>query len=196
VRVRGLLAGQTTKVFAVIVIGPPGSGKTSVLTALHDLLADCDVEHAAIEVEALAWTHPATSDAESFRHLGSMVRSYEAAGHRLFLVGATATSPDYLAAVVAAVAADEHLVVRLEADPATLRRRIVAREPAEWSGLPRLLDAVDEIALVSRSLEDVHLVSLTEGASPVDVATEIQRTRPDFLGGTTFSPLEPGPRSR
>ena len=175
-------AGQTTKVFAVVVTGPPGSGKTSVLTALHDLLADSDVAHAVIEVEAVAWAHPPISDERSFRHLESMCRAYEAAGCRLIVVGATATSADYLAAIVAAVAADDYLVVRLEAHPRTLRERIIAREPVEWSGLRQLLDATDEIALVSRSLEDVHLVCSTEDASPPAVAAEIRRARPEVLG--------------
>jgi Ni2+-binding GTPase involved in maturation of urease and hydrogenase len=48
--------------FSVVVIGPPGSGKTSVLTALHDVLADSDVAHAVVEVEAIAWAHPPIAD--------------------------------------------------------------------------------------------------------------------------------------
>jgi hypothetical protein len=176
-------------VFAVVVIGPPGSGKTRVLTALHDLLADSDVAHAVIEVEAVAWAHPPISDEQSFRHLESICRTYKDAGCELILVGATATSGDYLAALVAAIDADDYLVVRLEADPLTLRERITAREPAEWSGLPRLLDAVDEIALVSSSLEDVHLVYSTEDASPLAVAAQIRRARPEVLGGNAQSPL-------
>ena len=135
------------RVFAVVVIGAPGSGKTSVLTALHDALADDDVAHAVIEVEALAWAHLPISDAQSFQHLASLCDAYKAAGCELFIVGATATSVDYLAGVVSAVEADEYLVVGLDADPRTLRKRIVACEPPEWSGLPQLLDAVDEIAL-------------------------------------------------
>jgi energy-coupling factor transporter ATP-binding protein EcfA2 len=169
-------------VFAVVVIGPPGSGKTSVLTALHDVLADSDVAHAVIEVEALAWTHPAIEDAQSFQHLESMCRMYEVAGSRLILVGATATSADYLAAVVEAVGADDYLVVRLEANPLTLRQRLSAREPAEWSGLPQLLDVTEQIALVSRSLEGVHLVCSTEDASPLAVAAQIREARPEVLG--------------
>jgi hypothetical protein len=75
--------------------------------------------------------------------------------------------------------------VRLEADPLTLRERITAREPAEWSGLPQLLDAVNEIALASRSLGDVHLVCSTEDASPLAVGAQIRRARPEVLGGNS-----------
>jgi Ni2+-binding GTPase involved in maturation of urease and hydrogenase len=38
-------------VFAVLIAGPPGAGKTSVPTALVDALSDDDVAHAAVEVE-------------------------------------------------------------------------------------------------------------------------------------------------
>jgi Ni2+-binding GTPase involved in maturation of urease and hydrogenase len=33
-------------VFAVLLAGPPGAGKTSVLTALHDALSDDDLASA------------------------------------------------------------------------------------------------------------------------------------------------------
>jgi AAA domain len=169
-------------VFAVVLIGPPGSGKTTVLTALHDVLTDSDVPHAVIEVEALAWTHPPLADEVARRHLRLFCRAHEKAGQRLILVGATATSAEYLDAVLAAVAADDSLVVRLGADSSTLRERIVKREPAEWPGLPRLLEAADEIAAVSGSLEEVQLVCSTQDASPPAVARQIRRARPDVLG--------------
>lgn len=166
--------------FAVVVIGPPGSGKTSVLTAFHDVLADDDVAHAVVEVEALAWSHPPVADTQSFRHLSTLCRAYAAAGFDLIVVGATATSDDYLAAVVDAVEADASLVVRLEANPHTLRERIIAREPPEWSGLSRLLAAADEIAASSKSLSGVHVVCSTEGVSPLAVAAQIREGLPNL----------------
>jgi shikimate kinase len=169
-------------VFAVVVVGPPGSGKTSVLTALHDLLADSDVAHAVIEAEAVAWAHPPAGDEQTFRHLESLCRMYDEAGCELILVGATATSGDYMARLFAAVRAADHLVVRLEANPSTLRERIVDREPPEWSGLRHLVDATEQIARASSSLEGVDLVCSTEDSSAVAVADRIQRARPKILG--------------
>jgi Ni2+-binding GTPase involved in maturation of urease and hydrogenase len=54
--------------FTLVITGPPGAGKTSVLTALVDSLTDHDVPHAAIELDTLAWTHPALSDDLWLRH--------------------------------------------------------------------------------------------------------------------------------
>ena len=159
---------------AVVVIGPPGSGKTSAITALHDLLADDDVGHAVVELEAVAWSHPPLTDEQSFMHLSSMCRLYAQAGFHLIVVGATATSQRYLAGVIEAIGADDTLVVRLDADALTLRQRIIAREPAGWSGLSRLLDAAAEIAPLSRSLSGVDLDCSTDHVPPATVAALIR----------------------
>jgi tRNA uridine 5-carbamoylmethylation protein Kti12 len=66
-------------VFAVVLTGPPGAGKTSVLTALVDALSDDDIAHAAVEVETLVWTHPALTDEQWARHVRSACELYRAA---------------------------------------------------------------------------------------------------------------------
>jgi energy-coupling factor transporter ATP-binding protein EcfA2 len=87
----------------ILITGPPGSGKTSVLTALADALSDDDVPHAAVEVEALAWTHPALDDERRLAHVRTVC-----AGHALVLLADTAETPGDLAALIAASGADEH----------------------------------------------------------------------------------------
>jgi recombinational DNA repair ATPase RecF len=69
-------------VFAVVVIGAPGAGKTSVLEALSDALLVDDIRHF---------------------------------GYERLLVAATVETDADLRAVVAAVGAEDHAVVRLEA---------------------------------------------------------------------------------
>ncbi|MBA3348864.1 MAG: AAA family ATPase [Actinobacteria bacterium] len=159
--------------FAVVLTGPPGSGKTTVLTALQNSLVDDGVRHAAIEVEALAWAHPPVDDETAFRHLAGLRQTYADAGYDVVLCGATVTSDAYLEGLLRALAAERTLVVRLEAEPATLRQRIVEREPPEWSGLPGLLDAATEIASTSEALLDVDLVFSTERSTPQAIAEQI-----------------------
>ena len=48
--------------FALVLTGPPGAGKTSVLEALTDALSAEDVRHATVEVEALTSAHPPLDD--------------------------------------------------------------------------------------------------------------------------------------
>jgi Ni2+-binding GTPase involved in maturation of urease and hydrogenase len=49
-------------VYALVITGPPGSGKSAVLEALGDQLVEEGVRHASVEVEALTSAHPALDD--------------------------------------------------------------------------------------------------------------------------------------
>src|SRR5215203_4876467 len=163
---------------AVVVIGPPGAGKTTVLTALQNLLADDGIRHAAIELEALAWAHPAISDEQSFRHLAALSEMYGAARYDLIICGATVTSDAFMTSLVAALAADARLIVRLDAPVRTLRQRITQREPPGWSGLPHLLRATERIVVQSRRLTEVDATFSTDEASPRAIAAEIRGLSP------------------
>jgi hypothetical protein len=170
------------RVFAVLLTGPPGAGKTSVLTALHDALSDDDVAHAAIEVEMLVWEHPGPSEEERLGRVRAACAQYRDAGHRVLLVAETLETDDDAARLLAAVGADAHVLVRLEARPATLAERIVAREPAGWSGLAQLVDHARELATTIRALQGVDLVLSTEGERAEAVAERIR---------AAFGPLRP-----
>jgi hypothetical protein len=158
-----------------------GVGKTAFLAALHDALTDDGIGHAVVEVEALSWAYPWISDEQSFEHLQATRRGYVKAGFRLLVCGATVTSQTYLDRLLEVVSADESLVVRLEADPTTLRERIIDREPPEWSGLNRLLAASRELAALSQTLERVDLVLSAEEMVASVVAERIRAARPDVL---------------
>ena len=169
--------------FALILTGPPGAGKTSVLTALVDALSDDDIAHAAVEVEALVWTHPSLTDEQWARHVRAACELHREAGHRLLLVAQTLETDGDTAELLGAVGAGEVFVVRLEAEPATLVERIVEREPASWSGLAGLLEHARELAATMPSLAGVDLVLSTEGQRSEDVAARIRAARPDRLLG-------------
>lgn len=164
--------------FAVVITGPPGSGKTSVLTALHDLLADDGIRHAVIEVEALAWGHPYLSDEQSFRHVAALRELYSVAGYDLVVCGATVTSDDYMSGLLEALTPTGRFVVRLDAPSEVLRQRLIEREPPGWSGLPGLLSAADSIAVESRLLKHIDASYATEGASPGSIAGQIRDASP------------------
>lgn len=181
--------GDQFPVFAVVVTGPPGAGKTSVLEALADALSEADMAHAAVEAEALRWAHPALSSEQEMRHLAAICALFRDAGHRLLLIGQTVETDDDLAQLLAAVGADEHFLVRLEAQPSTLVQRIIAREPEAWSGLAHLIEHTQELAATMPALNGVGLVLNTEGQRPEAVAQRIRAARPDELG--TAGPARP-----
>jgi GTPase SAR1 family protein len=156
---------------AVLITGPPGSGKTSVLGALSDALSDDDVPHVAVEVEMLVWTHPALPDEERLRHVRAVC-----AGHPLALVAETLETDADVGRLRDAVGADETFVVRLEAAPDTLAARIVAREPASWSGVDALAEHARDLAVRMPALAGIDLALSTEGERPEAVAARIRET--------------------
>jgi hypothetical protein len=144
------------------------------MTALMNLLTDEGVRHAAVEVEALGLGHPLPDDDIALGHLESLARSFGEHGYPLLLVGATVDSPDYLQRLIDAVGADQRLLVRLKAPVPVLTERIKRREPPEWTGLQRLLDATGPLAATHARLPGVDLVLNTESAEPRAIAMAIR----------------------
>jgi gluconate kinase len=168
-------------VFALVLTGPPGAGKSSVLEALSDALVIDDVAHATVETEALTATHPPLDDAQWLAHIEAACRLYRHQGQRLLLVATTVESDADLRAVLQAVGADEHVVVRLDAEPATLARRIVEREPMGWTGLDQLVAASARLGPVIADLDGIDVALSTEDARPSDVAARIRDAFPAAL---------------
>jgi hypothetical protein len=175
------LPGTLEHVFAVVLTGPPGAGKGSVLTALVDALSDDDISHAAVEAEALVWTHPALSDEQGTRHVRVVCGLHRDAGHELLLIAQTLETDDDMTQLKQAVGADEYLLVRLEAKPATLVERIIEREPESWSGLPGLVEHARQLAAGMPALHGIDLVVSTEGQRPETVAQRIRDAHPSRL---------------
>jgi hypothetical protein len=108
------------------------------------------------------------------RHVAMLAGSYREAGHALLLVTATVEDDAYGRALSAAVGADHRLTVRLDAEPETVRRRVLDREPETWSGRRELAEAAARLATTMRGLTGVDLVLSTEGTDPADVAAQLE----------------------
>ena len=167
---------------AIVITGPPGAGKSAVLTALSDALSDDDIAHATVEVEALVWAHPAVTGEQRARHVAVVCGLYRDAGHELVLLADTLATDEDVAQLLAAVGSDEVFLVRLEARPATLVDRIGEREPASWSGLPKLVEHAHELAASMPELAGVDLVLATDGQRPEDVAARLRAAVPALAG--------------
>jgi DNA polymerase III delta prime subunit len=158
---------------ALVLTGPPGAGKTTTLTALMGRLEAAGARFAAVEVEALALVHPWPDDDAAFEHLAFVAASFARRGYPLLLASATVTGPAYLARVRAALATDDVLLVALVAPPEVLRRRIAEREPPDWVGLPRLLEAASALGEATRTLPGADLVLDTDELAPGQVIAAI-----------------------
>jgi hypothetical protein len=130
--------------------------------------------HGAIHSQALG---------QRCQHLRAWCDSHRRAGHQLLLVAEVIESPGHLGDLLEALGAHDHLLVRLEARLATLRRRIVAREPPGWLGLDYLLEEAESLHRDMPGLDGVHLVLDTERVGSTEVTDRIRSARPDMLSG-------------
>jgi hypothetical protein len=172
-------------VFAVLLTGPPGSGKTVSLTALLDALAEDGVPHAGVDVDEVSWAFPFPDLARRCEHLRAWRDSHVRFGASLLIVAEVIESQAHLADVLGVLGVDDHLLVRLDANPATLRERIIAREPSGWFGLEHLLDEAQRLHAAMRTLAGVHVVLDTEHLSLLQVTDSIRDARADVLAANT-----------
>jgi predicted kinase len=160
--------------FALVLTGPPGSGKTEVAACLHDSLGETGIDTALVEIDALERSYPPIDRRRSLSHLAVMASSYRDIGAELFVITATIEDEAHREAVLEAVGADETMLVRLEADPQILRERLLAREAPGWGGLPDLLNASRRLAASMEDLPGVDLVLSTEDRQPAEIAKSIE----------------------
>lgn len=163
--------------YALLITGPPGSGKSTTLEALSDRLHDQDIAHACLDADAPSWAHPAVSPEAQTRHIAALSRLYRAEGYDLLVVAAPIASATERDVLIHALAADGCFVVRLDASNETLRDRIVAREPVGWSQLGRLLERAGEMSTGMAAL-DADLVLDTTGIGPAAAAARISEACP------------------
>jgi adenylylsulfate kinase-like enzyme len=159
-------------VYALVITGPPGSGKSATLEALCDLLHDGGVAHACLDVDALTWAHPALPPEACMRHVAALAGLYRDAGYDLLLVAGAMPSQTEREALMQALGASEEFVVRLHAPDETLRDRITAREPTGWPQLGRLLERAGEMRTRMAPM-DADLVLDTAYVEPARAAQQI-----------------------
>jgi chloramphenicol 3-O-phosphotransferase len=168
-------------VFAVVLTGAPGSGKSVCLMALSDALVDDEIAHAAVDSDEAAWAYPFPDNAQRLEHVRALWESHRRAGHDVLLLAEVVESAAHLGDILATLGVADHLLVRLDAGAGTLRERIVAREPPGWSGLDYLLGYTERTLPALAALDGVHLALDSESTSPAEIAARIRSARPDRL---------------
>jgi hypothetical protein len=170
-------------VFAVLITGAPGVGKTTYLTALTDVLADDDIAHAVIDADDVAWAYPYPDLEARTGYIRHVWDAHRARDHQLLLLGEVVESAEHLANLLDAVGAGDHLLVRLTAPYMLIRQRILAREPVEWSGTEHLLEETRRWVERVDAMEEAHVTIDTVRTGPLEAAARIRAARPERLGG-------------
>lgn len=158
---------------ALLLVGAPGAGKSSVLEALGTELELAGVRFGSFESEQLSVGVPPLCGEPWYAALRATFGALRAAGRELLLVAATPETAADLAAVRGAVGADTTFVVLLTIDPATAAARVEAREPDRWPGKAGLVAHAAELALALDALPGIDARISTADRSAVDVAGEI-----------------------
>ena len=158
----------------LVLVGAPGSGKSSVLEALTTLLEIDGTPYGAIESEQLSWGLPLLGGADWIPQLAALIEMQRAVGRSMFLVAATPESVEDLGAVVAAVAAERVLVVCLRASPDVVAARLAAREPDAWPGKQPLIAHARGLARSLPAMAGIDCVIDTDERDAVSVAGEIR----------------------
>jgi dephospho-CoA kinase len=162
------------KTVVIVLTGPPGAGKTSVLERLTTELERDGVEYGALDSEQLGWGSPWLSAEIQLMQLAAVLDLQKKAGRRRFLLAATTETTDDLTALVAASDADRAVVVLLTAPPELVASRLDAREPDDWPGKQQLIEHARYLSETMPELVGIDVRISTEDRHPNDVARELR----------------------
>jgi hypothetical protein len=170
---------------ALLLVGAPGTGKSSVLTALANLLEEDGVGFGAIELEQLTWGDPPLGPDVGATALRQIVSLQGNAGRSLFLIAATPESSPELEEIIAATGTDLTVVVCLAAPPDIVAARIAAREPDTWTGKRHLIERSRHLAATVPLLEGIEATLQTGGREALDVARDVRALLPGHADTAT-----------
>jgi adenylylsulfate kinase len=123
----------------LLISGTVGAGKSTVASEISDVLAALKIPHAAVDLDALVWQWPPTSEWNNdllFENLASVWPNYLAHGATRLVLARVLEDPAELARYRAAVPGAQITVCRLVAPEALRVRRLLGRMPPgpsrEW----------------------------------------------------------------
>ena len=158
----------------LIITGAMGAGKTAVLGEASDILAQRQIIHAAIDLDALGVAHlpsATRSDGVMYDNLRSIYGNYAALGVQRFLVARAIEDCAQLELCRAMIPAANVVVCRLTASIEAMKRRVEMRD----LGMLRH-EYVARVAKLNLVLDRARLENfavLNEQRSLTDVAYEM-----------------------
>ncbi len=158
----------------LIITGTMGAGKTAAMGEASDILAQRQIVHAAIDMDALGLAHlpsAVSSNDIMYDNLRSICRNYAGLGVQRFLVARAVEDGAQLRLLRDIIPAANTIVCRLTASIEAMKRRVQRRDSGisqrEYiARVARLNDILDRARL-----EDI--VVTNENRSLTDVAVEM-----------------------
>lgn len=168
--------GMCVRVPTILVTGPVGVGKTTLIDAMSGLLRGADVPHATVDFDQLTACYPRSPDDDGWgtklglTNLAALWRNYSALGADRLLIARVIEDRGELDGYRGAVPAAEIVVVRLRASAGTLQQRVRSR--GEGRGMQWHLDRAVELATIMEEQRVEDFVVETEGRQPGELARE------------------------
>jgi len=165
------------RVPTILVTGPVGVGKTTLIAEMGGVLRAANIPHAAVDFDELTECYPLPADDDrwgtklGFANLAAIWRNYRDSGADHLLIARVIESRLELDGYRAAVPGAEITVVRLRASPKTLQARVRRRGPG--AGMQWHLDRAVELAALMDKQRVEDVVIETEGRDPTELAREI-----------------------
>jgi GTPase SAR1 family protein len=164
---------------ALLLIGAPGSGKSSTLEALSSELERHEVPHSTLESEQLSMGWPLLPAAAWIPSLASVLQAQLAAGRDLFLIAATPESASDLAQIRSAIPTSAVATVCLSAPPDLVAARIATREPDTWPGKSGLISHARTLATTIPTFPGITETIATAATTAPSIASHLAH---DHLG--------------
>jgi adenylylsulfate kinase-like enzyme len=127
---------MTLRPKTLVITGSMGSGKTTMIGEVSDLLQRHHLAHAAIDIDAFGNAHDPAGGTDlaaiAYRNVAAAVRNYVDAGLSHFVLAGAIESRAELSKLRDAVNAIDIVVCRLTAPIAVMEHRVRMREPGLW----------------------------------------------------------------
>lgn len=163
----------------VLLNGTVGAGKSTIADALSALTAESGHRHAVIDLDHIRRAWPAPKD-DRFNHelelvnLRDLVINYRNVGVEHFILAGVVEQATEVPRYEAALQSRGLLMCRLEADAATLMRRLSLRHADSPTELDWHLRRAGELAAVLQFAAIDHFVVDTSGGAPMVTATKVK----------------------
>jgi shikimate kinase len=162
----------------LVITGPVGSGKSTIVSALSEELERLAIQHAAIDMDHLRWVYPnppgdAFAAQLGYRNLAAIWPNLQIVPLQCVLLADVVESRAQVDDYAAAMPGSDVIVVRLEVPMPLIMERLEARE-SEHS-LAWYRSRAPELQAIMEREQVADLVIDVGQRSPADVALEILR---------------------
>lgn len=161
---------------AIVVTGPVGSGKSTTIDAISEILSLRSVRHVAIDMDYLRWVSPHPEGDRfgmrlGFRNLSAIWPNMVATGIRCAILADVVESREQIAEYRLAMLGTDVTIVRLDVPMIEIERRLHGRETEK--SIAWYLRRAPELQSIMEQQGIGDMVIDVGSRSPEDVATEI-----------------------